>query len=199
MLEGSCFYRNAEYFQITLGNKAYNCICRIVGRKGAYGCPGPREFLFASIASAAESFQSRCGSVRRPPECSKQGSPGNTARRTGHREAFFCCQVALLHFDTVRQNQPQNCSILNGMRTVGTWRACQTTVDNGRVAALDPPRHLRAAHRFYGFGRKFELSTVNSLPSIPAIMWDSHSWLSSPLVARQFLCCSDGHIAILLF
>src|SRR5467141_1709832 len=78
MLEGSCFYRNAEYFQITFGNKAYNCICRIVGRRGAYGRPGPREFLFASIASAAESFRSRCGSVRRPPECSKQGSPGAT-------------------------------------------------------------------------------------------------------------------------
>src|SRR6267378_3163547 len=42
---------------------------------GAYGRPGPREFLFASIA---ESFRSRCGSVRRPPECSKQGSPGAT-------------------------------------------------------------------------------------------------------------------------
>ena len=85
------------------------------------------------------------------------------------------------------------------MRTIGTWRACQTTVDNGRVAALDPQRYLRAAHPFYGFGRKFELFTVNSLPSVPEIMWDSHSWLSSPPVTRQFPRLSYGYIAILLF
>src|SRR6266550_6284452 len=95
-LEGSCFYRKAEYFQITFGNKASNRKCRIVGRKRAYGRPGPREFLFVSIASAAESFRSRCGSVRRPPECSKTGLPrSNTARRTGHREPLFFRQVAL--------------------------------------------------------------------------------------------------------
>src|ERR1700694_3515275 len=61
-----------------MGNKAYSCISRIVGWKRIYGCPGPREILFASIASAAESFRSTCGSVRRVPECSTQGSPGAT-------------------------------------------------------------------------------------------------------------------------
>src|SRR6266480_1938294 len=99
-LEGSCFYRKAEYFQITFGNKASNCKCRVVGRKRAYDRPGPREFLFVSIASAAESFRSRCGSLRRPPECSKQGSPGATPQgRTGHREPLIFRQVALPHFD----------------------------------------------------------------------------------------------------
>src|ERR1700674_1199720 len=38
---------------------------------------------------------------------------GDTARRTGHRETLFCRQVPLPHFDTVRQNRPQSCSILN--------------------------------------------------------------------------------------
>src|ERR1700730_11348090 len=56
----------------------YNCISRIVGRKRIYGRPRPREFLFASIASTAESFRSTCASVRGAPECSKQGSPGAT-------------------------------------------------------------------------------------------------------------------------
>src|SRR2546425_5572161 len=106
----------------------------------------------------------------------------DTARRTGHGVPLFGRQVPLPHCDTVRQNHPQNCSILNGMRTIGTWRACQTTVDNGRVAALRSTKTPPSGPSFYGFGRKFELSTVNSLPSIPAIMWDSHSWLSSPLV-----------------
>jgi hypothetical protein len=97
----------------------------------------------------------------------------DTARRTGHGVPLFGRQVALPHCDTVRQNQPQNCSILNGMRTIGTWRACQT------AESLN-----------------FPLSTL--LP-IPPITWDSHSWLSSPLVTRQFPRLSDGHIAILLF
>jgi hypothetical protein len=40
--------------------------------------PSRREILFVSIASATESFRSRCGSVRSRPECSKQRFPAGT-------------------------------------------------------------------------------------------------------------------------
>jgi hypothetical protein len=71
-------YRKAASFQITVGNRAYHRISRIVGRKGIYRRPGSRGILFVSIASAAESFRSTCGSERGAPECSKQCSPGAT-------------------------------------------------------------------------------------------------------------------------
>jgi len=122
----------------------------------------------------------------------------DTARRTGHGVPLFGRHVALPHCDTVRQNQPQNCSILNGMRTIGTWRACQTPVGNGRVPR-SPKRPPKWPILSAVSPEKFELSTVNSLLPIPPITWDSHSWLSSPLVTRQFPRLSDGHIAILLF
>ena len=92
----------------------------------------------------------------------------DTARRTGHGVQLFCRQVTLPHFDTLRQNQPQNCSILNAMRTIGTWRAYPTTVGNRRVAAPQSPKPPRGGHPLCGFGRKFELSTVNSLPPNPS-------------------------------
>jgi hypothetical protein len=123
----------------------------------------------------------------------------DTACRTGHGEPLFCRQVTLPHFDTVRQNQPQNCSILNGKHTIGNRRAYPITVGNARVAAPQSPKPPPGGHPLCGFGRKFELSTVNSLPPIPALTWDSHSWLCSPLVTRQFPRLSGGHIAILLF
>src|SRR5712664_1639038 len=37
--------------------------------------PPERGILFVSTASIAASFRSMCGSLRRPPECSKQGIP----------------------------------------------------------------------------------------------------------------------------
>src|SRR5260370_32609031 len=62
----------------TYGNKAYSLHISDCWAERIYGRPRPREFLFASIASTAESFRSTCGSVRGAPECSKQGSPGAT-------------------------------------------------------------------------------------------------------------------------
>src|SRR6267378_7996084 len=40
--------------------------------------PPERGILFVSTASIASSFRSMCGSVRRPPECNKQGIPAAT-------------------------------------------------------------------------------------------------------------------------
>src|SRR6267154_493544 len=60
----------------TYGNKAYSLHISDCWAERIYG--RPRGFLFASIASTAESFRSTCGSVRGAPECSKQGSPGAT-------------------------------------------------------------------------------------------------------------------------
>jgi hypothetical protein len=71
-------YRRAAYFQIAVGNRVYQRIFRVVGRKGIYQHSGPRGILFVFTASAAESLRSTCGSERGEPECSKQHSLGAT-------------------------------------------------------------------------------------------------------------------------
>src|SRR5882724_2050979 len=54
------------------------CDRPIADGKWIYQSLWPPWPLFFSIASAAESFRSTCGSVRGEPECNKQGSPGPT-------------------------------------------------------------------------------------------------------------------------
>jgi len=54
------------------------CDWPIADGKRIYQSVWPPRALFFSIASAAESFRSTCGSVRGLPECSKQGSPAPT-------------------------------------------------------------------------------------------------------------------------
>jgi hypothetical protein len=73
-------YRNAPCFQINVGNRAHHRVSRIVGRKEIYRRPGPRGILFVSIASAAASFRSTCGSERGAPEYSTQRFPVATPR-----------------------------------------------------------------------------------------------------------------------
>ncbi len=107
-------YRKAAYFQITVGNRAYHRASQIVGRKGIHRRPGLRAILFVSIASAAESFRSTCGSDRGAPECSTQRSPAPTPH-VGHGTEDNCSGVSSLFFTGVDcgNTQPQNRSILN--------------------------------------------------------------------------------------
>src|SRR5258706_1992219 len=48
------------------------------GGQRTYRCLVPGRILFDSMASAAESLRSKCGSERRPPECNKQRWPEAT-------------------------------------------------------------------------------------------------------------------------
>ena len=50
------------------------------GRVGTTSSPNPCLWCWRFTASAAESFRSRCGSVRSPPLCSSQGSPSRAPR-----------------------------------------------------------------------------------------------------------------------
>jgi len=50
----------------------------VPGGQRTYRCLVPGRILFDSMASAAESLRSKCGSERRPPECNKQRSPEAT-------------------------------------------------------------------------------------------------------------------------
>ncbi|MCU1317110.1 MAG: hypothetical protein JWN63_2432 [Candidatus Acidoferrum typicum] len=81
--------------------QGYQRGCRIIGWKGIYGRRGPREILFVSIASTAESFRSTCGSVRKAPECSKQGSPGATPH-VGQGTEDHCFAVKSLFLILIR-------------------------------------------------------------------------------------------------
>jgi hypothetical protein len=56
-----------------------------------------RLLRFASKASAAESFLSRCGSRRRAPECNSHGSPV-AAPQVVQRTEFICFTVSSLVF-----------------------------------------------------------------------------------------------------
>jgi hypothetical protein len=69
----------------------------VVGRNGIYRRPRPRGTLFVSIASAAESFRSTCGSERRAPECSTQRTPG-AAPHVGQETEDNCFAVRSLFF-----------------------------------------------------------------------------------------------------
>ena len=51
---------------------------RVPGGQRTYRCLVPGRILFDSMASAAESLRSKCGSERRPPECNKQRWPEAT-------------------------------------------------------------------------------------------------------------------------
>ena len=58
-----------------------------------------RPLSFISTASAAESFRSRCGSVRGAPELSSQTSPV-AAPQVGQRRDTICFEVSSLVFMT---------------------------------------------------------------------------------------------------
>jgi hypothetical protein len=64
------------------------------GLTGCYRLPG-----FSSTASAAESFRSRCGSVRGAPVCSSQGSLA-AAPQVVQGTANICFGVSSLVFIT---------------------------------------------------------------------------------------------------
>jgi hypothetical protein len=51
---------------------------RVPGGQRTHRCLVPGRILFDSMASAAESLRSTCGSERRPPECNKQRWPEAT-------------------------------------------------------------------------------------------------------------------------
>jgi hypothetical protein len=74
------FRRSRRQFNLGSYRKAacFQTISRTVGRKGIYRRPRPRTIFLVSIASAAESFRSTCGSLRRAPEYNKQRSPAAT-------------------------------------------------------------------------------------------------------------------------
>jgi hypothetical protein len=90
----------------------------MAGGKWIYRRFVPARSLFNSMASAAASLRSTCGSERRPPECSKQRWPGATP----HAE----------------QGTEDNCS---GVRSrsliqIGCMQASCNTVQNGTVRGL---------------------------------------------------------------
>ena len=58
-----------------------------------------------STASAAESFRSRCGSVRKAPVCSSQASSG-AAPQVGQATESICFRVRSLVFTAVLCNDP---------------------------------------------------------------------------------------------
>src|SRR6267142_4071136 len=69
----------------------------------------------------------------------------DTARRTGNRGHLFCRQVARSHLDTVPQNQPQNCSILNIFPT--SHRKVSFLPDNCSQLGLPPARDPKPGKR----------------------------------------------------
>jgi hypothetical protein len=67
------------------------------GPRGSTGCY--RLWDFVSTASTAESFRSRCGSLRRAPVCSSQASPV-AAPQVGQGTDKICFGVSSLVFTT---------------------------------------------------------------------------------------------------
>ncbi len=70
---------------------------------------------FASTASAAESLRSRCGSVRKAPECSSQGS-SIAAAQVGQGTEWICWRVSSLLFtvpswNVLKRGDAQYCSV----------------------------------------------------------------------------------------
>ena len=83
---------------------------------------GGSRFLsrsFASMASAAVSFRSRCGSVRGAPECSSQTSP-IAAPQVGQGTDNVWLGVSSLTFTATYCNVPtrKSCSILLNQKTL---------------------------------------------------------------------------------
>ena len=68
------------------------CAPTRIPRRRIHQWPSSRRPLFRSIASAAESFRSTCGSERGPPECSKQRAPAPTPH-VGHGTESNCFAV----------------------------------------------------------------------------------------------------------
>ncbi len=110
--------------QIPVGNKAYQRIPRLVGRKGVYRRLGPPEILLVSIASAAESFRSTCGPERGAPECSKQRSPVATPH-VGHGTENNCFAVRSLFLIWVRYDKTSR-------KTVPFRTLCAPAIGNCR-------------------------------------------------------------------
>src|SRR6266481_2404657 len=63
---------------ILTNDRHTSCPSRMPGGQRTYRCLVPGRILFDSMASAAVSLRSKCGSERRPPECNKQRWPEAT-------------------------------------------------------------------------------------------------------------------------
>ncbi len=92
--------------------------------EGAYRRPRPRAVLFVSIASAAESFRSTCGSLRRAPEYNKQRSPTATPQiGQGTARNSFGARSLILIETVYRETLP---------KTVHFRTHCIVVLENGR-------------------------------------------------------------------
>lgn|SRR5579862_452732 len=99
-------------------------------REAARPPSGCRLLDLASTASAAESFRSRCGSVRGAPVCSSQASPAALPQVVQGTDSI-CFGVSSFVFTTTSCNFPipQECSILttlNAFSTANPWRLALT-------------------------------------------------------------------------
>jgi hypothetical protein len=85
---------NATGFMWELESHTSACATEPRGLTGGYRLPG-----FVSTASAAESFRSRCGSVRKAPACSSQAF-SVAAPQVGQGTDNICFGVSSLVFTT---------------------------------------------------------------------------------------------------
>jgi hypothetical protein len=91
---------------------------------------GTRHILFDSMASAAASLRSKCGSVRRPPECNKQRRPGGTPHvGQGTEENSLGVRSRILT-RTGYEKKSSNTVRFGTLRrlSLGNFRSCQLAV-----------------------------------------------------------------------
>jgi hypothetical protein len=105
---------------------------------GNYRRPGPRRNFFRSIASAAESFRSTCGSERRAPECSTQRFPAATPH-VGQGTEDNCFAVRSFFFILRRCDKTSR-------KTVPSRTLCAIAVGN-----WPQPSYPRAESTFLAF------------------------------------------------
>ena len=83
------------------------------------------EFIFLSMASAAENFRSTCGPERGPPECSTQRSPA-VAPQVGQGMADICSGVSSFFFiptecENIGRETVQFCTLYPPLPIGANW------------------------------------------------------------------------------
>jgi hypothetical protein len=105
-----------------------------------------RGILFVSIASAAESFRSRCGSVRGAPECSKQRSPGATPHVGQETEdnCFVVRSVILMQIECDKTSPKTVPFRTSCLRSIGHCRLPNRRWEQSESPLTDPLPYERA-------------------------------------------------------